>query len=531
MTHPVLPGCYPDPSVCRVGEDFYLVSSSFGYHPGLPVHRSRDLREWELVGHAMTGESWLDLTGFGVSFGVWAPTVRFHEGRFYVVVTVAGDNGSGGLDATAVAGTYLLTAPDVTGPWSAPHRLEAEGIDPDIFFDGDGRAWVCATRDSQTPGRGPGEFWTRELDLATLDLVGPTHVLWHGALAGAWVEAPHVYLHEGRYHLIGAEGGTERNHSVTLAVADAVTGPYRTDPRSPLLTHRHLGEGDPIQNVGHADLVEGPDGAWSALVLAVRPVQGHHTLGRETFLVPAAWDERGLLLAPGVGKVLGEPVAPPRPGRTDWVSLRGPVEHRIVDSGSAGREYGQDAGVPDVELAPRPGALAERGVPAFLGRRQQDHTFAFSTRLDVADLVGREALDAGITAFQDESAHLTLRVRRGSTGLAGLAVLRTGGVETELARVPLPLGDLGEGSLGLAIRSDGTSYTASIEVQGGAGEAGDAGDVVEGAAGWRDLATVPHSALSTETTGSFVGVVLGLVHQAPADAAPLRFGAVAYRPA
>lgn len=263
---PVLAGFHPDPSMCCVDGVYYLLTSSFGYHPGLPVHRSTDLLTWELIGHVLVGESWLDLRGLGASWGVWAPTIRHHAGTFFVVVTVAGP--------TPVAGNYLTTASDPAGPWSPPRRLAAEGIDPDLFVDRDGRAWVCGARDAaepDRPGLGPGEIWLRELDLDTLELVGPTHVLWHGAMTSTWVEGPHLYERDGRYLLVGAEGGTERNHAVTCAVADAVTGPFRTDPRSPLLTHRHLGESHPVQNVGHADLVTTPDGGLVAVVLGVRP--------------------------------------------------------------------------------------------------------------------------------------------------------------------------------------------------------------------------------------------------------------------
>ncbi|MFD0476003.1 family 43 glycosylhydrolase [Nonomuraea thailandensis] len=180
---------------------------------------------------------------------MWAPTIRHHDGTFYVVSTLAVDR-RGSL-------TFVVTATDPAGPWSDPVPLEAEGIDPSLFFDDDGRCWFTACRDAEGDG-GPGELWMRELDLDRLRLAGPTHVLWHGAVRGAWVEAPHLYKHDGVYHLIAAEGGTERNHSVTAARSGAVTGPYVTDPRSPLLTHRHRGPDEPVHNVGHVDLVDTP---------------------------------------------------------------------------------------------------------------------------------------------------------------------------------------------------------------------------------------------------------------------------------
>lgn len=486
VPNPVLPGCHPDPSVVRVGEDYYLVTSTFSYHPGIPVHHSRDLVRWRLVGHVLDGDSWIPLDGSTVSDGVWAPTIRHHDGVFYVVFTIARDRQG--------ATTYVTTTTDPRGPWDIPTPLEADGIDPSLFFDRDGRAWFTAARDAQVAdASGPGEIWMRELDLSSLALVGPTQVLWHGALAGQWVEAPHIYERDGRYHLIGAEGGTERNHAVTSATANSVTGPYATDPRSPLLTHRHLGRDELVQNVGHADIVESPDGEAWALVLGVRPVRGHHTLGREVLLVPVEWDAHGPVFAPGVGQVQG--VRPGLPDASaapaDWVSLRGPVA-ADVSSGA-------------VTLHPRPAPLAGRGVPAFLARRQDMHGFAFEATIET-DRIAEH--DAGVVAFQDENTFLAARVRRRADGCVVRVTGRVGGAEVTRPDVPVA------GDVVLRIRSDGQSYEFSCVTS--AGE-----DV---------LATFPHTALSTETAGGFVGVLLGLVNEAPEDADPLTFQPVAYTP-
>ncbi len=278
--NPVVTGMNPDPSLCAVGDEFFLVTSSFAYWPGIPVHRSRDLVHWEQIGHVLDRPEQIDLSGIDTSDGIWAPTIRHHDGIFYVVSTVARDR-RGGVN-------FVTTALDAAGPWMQPVVLDAEGIDPSLFFDDDGRCWFTACRDAEDPFlRGPAELYIQELDLETLQLTGPLHVLWNGAVAGAWAEAPHIYKRDGVYYLIAAEGGTERNHSVTAARSATVTGPYRTDPRSPLLTHRHLGPEAVFQNVGHADIVETPAGETWALVLATRPLDGAHTLGREVFLVPA----------------------------------------------------------------------------------------------------------------------------------------------------------------------------------------------------------------------------------------------------
>lgn len=484
VPNPVLPGCHPDPSVCRAGEDYFMVTSTFAYHPGIPVHHSRDLVTWHLIGHVLAGKSWIPLDGSQVADGVWAPTIRHHDGVFYVVFTIAQDRRG--------AATYLATATDPSGPWSAPTPLEADGIDPSLFFDRDGRAWFTAARDATVDGAtGPGEIWLRELDLSALKLVGPERVLWHGALTGQWVEAPHIYERDGRYHLVGAEGGTERNHAVTSARADHVTGPYRTDPRSPLLTHRHLGADEPVQNVGHADLVESPHGEAWALVLGVRPVRQHHTLGREVLLVPVEWDEHGPVLAPGTGRIQGVrpglPVTTDRP--VDWLSLRGPVAADIMD----------DA----IVLHPRPVPLSARDVPAFLARRQDMHAFELETVVDTGQI---EAHDAGVVAFQDESTFLAARVRRGPDGCVAQVTGRLNGADVVGPQAPVA------GDTTLRIRSDGKSYEFRCAL--GAQE--------------HVLATFPHTVLSTESAGGFTGVLLGLVNEAPPSAGPLTFRDVRY---
>jgi alpha-N-arabinofuranosidase len=488
--NPVLPGCHPDPSICRVGADFYLVTSSFAYYPGLPLFHSRDLVRWRQLTHVLNRPGQLPLHGLDVSDGVWAPTIRHHDGTFYVVSTLA-VNRRGSL-------TFVVTATDPAGPWSDPVPLEAEGIDPSLFFDDDGRCWFTACRDAAGDG-GPGELWMRELDLDRLRLVGPTHVLWHGAVRGAWVEAPHLYKRDGVYHLIAAEGGTERNHSVTAARSSAVTGPYVTDPRSPLLTHRHRGPDEPIHNVGHVDLVDTPDGETWAVTLGVRPIEGTHTLGREVFLVPVDWTAHGPVFAPETGGVrLTErlprlPSAPvqreePAPaGRTrfgeprlglEWNSLRGPVTD-LVEPTADGLE---------IRVAPEP--LSSTGVPAFIGRRQQHVRFQARARIGFA--AAHPSEEAGLAVFQSQDHHATLALTVDGAGTPqAVLTVREAGTSTRLAAVPLP-----QGQALLAVEADEAGYTFHARHPD--------------AESWTDLATVERSFFSTERAGGFVGVHLGL---------------------
>ena len=245
--NPILPGSHPDPSVCRVGPDYYLVTSTFEWFPGLPVFHSRDLVHWRPLGHVLDRPDQLPLDGVRPSGGLYAPTIR-HSGRtFYVVCTL--------VDGTGAEGNFVVTATDPAGPWSAPHWLgETGSFDPSLFFDADGRAWFHAARPTDSDGHT--EIWLREFDPAGPTLTGPEHVLWDGALKGTvWVEAPHLYRIGDFYHLVVAEGGTALDHAVTVARARRVTGPYEGNPRNPILTHRHLGVDHPILGTGHADLV------------------------------------------------------------------------------------------------------------------------------------------------------------------------------------------------------------------------------------------------------------------------------------
>ncbi|WP_263118518.1 glycoside hydrolase family 43 protein [Cellulomonas fimi] len=453
VANPVLAGCYPDPSVCRVGEWFYVVNSTFEYLPGLPVHRSRDLVHWEPVGHAVTDR--LDLAGVGSSRGLYAPTLRHHDGRFWLVCT-----------AVDAGGHFLLTAEDAAGPWSAPMWLAGEGIDPSLFVDDDGRVWFHATRPAADPEwDGQTEIWLRELVDGAL--VGPEHVLWTGAVRGAvWSEGPHLYRIDGQYYLLTAEGGTEFHHAVVVARADRVTGPYLGDPANPVLTHRHLGRDVDVAAVGHADLVQAVDGSWWALLLGVRPYGGfHHNLGRETFLVPVTWQDGWPVFAPGEGRVPREvevpfaASAPAASARTDFgisaVSsvARVPNSPPLYRTDAAGavpvsdgpavvpaddpawcapRHLPTDLATPDGDdwlLPARTTTLADTEPSSFLGVRQrhQDCEVVVSVAAGLAP-----GTWAGLAVRQSETDHLTLL----TDGTVTRAVLVRAGEPEELGAGP-----------------------------------------------------------------------------------------------
>ena len=297
LRNPILPGFYPDPSICRVGEDFYLVCSSFELCPGIPLFHSRDLQHWEQLCYIMTPENGFHVEKNCGNGGVMAPTIRYHEGTFYLINCNFGDRGN-----------FIVTAKDPAGPWSEPHWLtDVPGIDASIFFDEDGECYIMGTANNWPDGKGGLRqgIWAAKYDIENFRMAGEPHALWGGAMAGvASPEAPHLY-HIGRYYyLLIAEGGTEQYHSATVARSESVFGPYEGCKANPVLTMRHLGSRAAIQNAGHADLVDLPDGSWWAVFLASRLIGGQSkNLGRETFIVPVRWELDWPLFTPDTGKV------------------------------------------------------------------------------------------------------------------------------------------------------------------------------------------------------------------------------------
>ncbi|MCT9821285.1 glycoside hydrolase family 43 protein [Microbacterium sp. W1N] len=278
---PIIPGFYPDPSICRVGDTYYVVNSSFEYLPGLPIHESTDLVTWRFAGNALTRPSQIREHRGNPSGSVYAPTIRHHDGRFWIVWTDTNRHGEG-------IGQYLIHADDVAGPWSDPIEVPGTvGIDPDLCWDENG---VChLTWAPHAPHLHP--LGTVPIDPETGRMLGEPKLLWAGT-GGANPEGPHLYRIDGWWYLLAAEGGTERGHAVTIARARTLDGPFEAAPHNPILTHRGLPH--PVQNAGHGDLVQLADGSWAMVHLGVRPrgaTPGFHVNGRETFLVGVDWED------------------------------------------------------------------------------------------------------------------------------------------------------------------------------------------------------------------------------------------------
>ena len=293
--NPIIKGSYPDPSICRVGGNFYIVNSSFEYYPGLPIHHSKDLVNWELVGYGLHREEQctgkMNLTDVQYNGGIHAPSIRYHNGKFYIITT---NVYSPAEDEPSEMINFIITSENIEGPWSDPYIIKgAPGIDPDIIFDNE-KIWYVGTHVPDDPNfNGEGEIWLQELDSTNWSLTGERYFLWRGALYyGTWAEGPHIYKRNGYYYLLIAEGGTGLNHAVMVAVSDNIKGPYVPNDRNPILTSRHVSYGHWVNSIGHGDLIELEDGRWYMVTLGIRSeIDTYSNMGRETHLIPVTWEK------------------------------------------------------------------------------------------------------------------------------------------------------------------------------------------------------------------------------------------------
>jgi xylan 1,4-beta-xylosidase len=427
--NPILAGFYPDPSICRVGDDYYLINSTFSYFPGIPIFHSRDLVNWKQLGHVVDRPTQLNFDGLGITRGLFAPTISHHNGTFYVVCTLV-DGG----------GNFLMTATNPAGPWSDPIWLKFDGIDPSLYFDDDGRAWMVnngGPPHNRPLYQGHRAIWLQEFDIATRTLIGPRSIIVNGgadiSTQPVWIEGPHLYKREGWYYLCCAEGGTSTAHSQVILRSKSVTGPFIPWSKNPILTQRDL-DGTVAHAVtctGHADLVDGPDGKWWSVFLACRPFAGRFwTTGRETFLLPVTWTDDGwpLILPPGerVPYTLPSPLGsevhsatsvdqPPLTGNFTW---RDEFDDQKVDPlwimlRQPHETWWQQANG-ELRLTPQREHLSGRKNPSFLGRRLQHAKFDTRTTLTPPKDRG---VSAGLVVLQSETHHFYLGVRRDAKGL------------------------------------------------------------------------------------------------------------------
>jgi xylan 1,4-beta-xylosidase len=477
LPNPLISGFNPDPSIVKVGDDYYLATSTFEYLPGLPIYHSTDLVTWTQIGNVVEREGQLDSWDVPTLGGAWAPTIRFHDGLFYLAVT----------DAMG-RGTLVFTATDPAGPWSNGLPIDgALGIDPDLAWDEDGNAYMTYSGlDTITGNIGEhGGILQVRVDLEAGKALEPPRSVWSGT-GLMFPEAPHLYQHGGYWYLMIAEGGTERGHSVSIARGTSPEGPFENNPANPVLSARSTDR--PIQNTGHGDLVQTPDGGWAMVLLGMRPrgmTRSFSALGRETFITPVTWED---------GWPVVEPVIlNPRPGTGEF---RDDFSDTELDGGWLAvrrfpSAYASTSARPGWLSVSADGAGLDDARPAFLGRRQRYQVETISA------LVEPGAGGAGGLAVRYDEAHhysieldggtITARARVASIEQTWTLPAPEGPVELRIdTRQPNPdnaLGSLSSDTVALQAVVDGSAVT---------------------------LAELDGRYLSAETAASFTGRVSGV---------------------
>ena len=389
LPNPLIPGFNPDPSVVRVGDDYYVCTSTFEYLPGLPIYHSKDMIHWETIGHVVTTEHQLASANIPTNGGAWAPTIRHHDGVFYVVVT----------DAMG-RGTLVFTATNPAGPWSDGTVTNISGIDPDIFWDENGDCYATFSG-LQLTGKEFGKhlgIQQAKIDLTTGQLLEEPRSIWSG-VGGMFPEAPHIYKVDDYYYLFIAEGGTERGHGESVARSKSLTGPFESGPNNPFLSARSTIR--PVQNTGHGDLVQLKDGSWAMVLLGMRTrgqTRSFSSLGRETFVSRITWED-GWPVAEPVH--LNDVVAAPEfvddfndsTLRPDWVAIRR-LPSSVSHLESDGLHIKGD------------GSSMSELRPAFVGKRLSRHDGIVKAEVSVNGI-------GGISIRYDEVSHYDIEIANG----------------------------------------------------------------------------------------------------------------------
>lgn len=412
-SNPILAGFHPDPSICRVGNDYYLVNSSFAYYPGLPIFYSKDLASWEQIGNAMNRPEQLDLIGAGVSRGLFAPTIRYHKGLYYIVCTLV-DKG----------GNFVITAKNPKGRWSNPTWLKnVDGIDPSLYFDEtNDKAYIVYNSnppDNQSLYNGHRTIRMRSFDYKNLKAGEDEKILVNGGTdiskKPIWIEGPHIYKINGWYYLMCAEGGTGYDHSEVIFKSKNVDGPYESYSRNPILTQRHLDakRKDPITSTGHADLVETPDGKWYAVFLGCRPYEGdYYNTGRETFMAPVHWKDEWPVITEDNEEVNYFYPLPQRSlkllanryngnfiYRTQFGGYK--LDPRFIFLRTVNKPWYYLQGKKEsLHMKVQPETVSETGNPSFIGFRQSHIKCSAVTSLQFKPAAENEK--AGLIIFQNE---------------------------------------------------------------------------------------------------------------------------------
>ena len=504
-TNPILAGFYPDPSICRAGNDYFIVNSSFAYFPGLPIFHSKDLVSWKLIGHAMDRPEQLPLIGAGVSRGLFAPAISYYKGVFYIVCTLI-DRG----------GNFVITATNPAGPWSNPVYLkEVNGIDPSLFFDEiTDKSYIIYN--SEPPGNktlwnGHRTIRMFEFDYRNKKTTGSEKLLVNGGVDTSkkpvWIEGPHIYHINDWYYLMCAEGGTGYNHSEVIFRSKSPEGPFIPWEKNPILTQRHLDRErkNPVTTTGHADLVEDQNGNWHAVFLGCRPYEGdHYNIGRETFMTPVSWTKDGWPLILDADEVVQYRYPLPLPNITkkpinnfsDNFTFRDHFENKEVNvrytflRTVTEKWYTTTTNKGWLSIQLRPQSISGKGNPSFVGFRQQHHQARVTTKLRFA--AGGEHEKAGLAIFQNEERYYYLC----ASLAAGRPVVQLFQSSSDtmilLAEQFLPTNNK---DMYLRMEPKKSIYSVSYSTDGRK---------------WIALKDVDGKFLSTATAGGFVGCVFGL---------------------
>jgi xylan 1,4-beta-xylosidase len=498
--NPILAGFYPDPSIVRVNDGYYLVNSSFAYSPGVPIFHSKDLINWQSLGHVLITPKQLPLEKQTSSRGIYAPTLRYHQGIFYLITTLVD-----------IRGNFIVTAKNPAGPWSDPILLpEIGGIDPDLFFDDDGRVYI-AHNDAplgEPLYNGHRAIWLWEYDVKNQKVIKNSgRVIVNGGVdiskKPIWIEGPHIYKINGWYYLVCAEGGTGHDHSAVVFRSKSLNQPFIAYEGNPILTQHDLASDrtNPVTNAGHADLVQTKEGEWWAVFLASRPYEKNlFNTGRETFLLPVSWKndwpvilEKGKaiplqLTAP---KTQNKTTTKPLTGNfiwtdsfeqkelnTEWLKLR-----------QSNQEFfSLQKGI--LRMSAKNVRMDSIDQPAFLGRRQQHSQFIATTEMSLP----ANQTSAGIVAFQNEQHHYYFGVKNINNQLIIFVEQAKGNAPVIIHKEILDTNSKMD-SITLEVKGNGASIDFSYQ---------------QGKTTKILLQNADARILSTEVAGGFIGTMIGL---------------------
>lgn len=470
--NPIIPGFHPDPSVCKANGKYYLVCSSFQYFPAVPIFESSDMLKWEQIGYVIDRNEQLDLKRATSWTGIYAPTIRFHDGIFYMITTNVGGKGN-----------FMVTAKDPRGPWSMPIYLKQGGIDPSLYFDGD-RCYMVSNPDNA--------ITLCEIDKTTGKQLTDSKVIWRGT-GGRYPEGPHIYKKDNYYYLLISEGGTEIAHKLTMARSKNIFGPYESNPHNPIFTHCSVNaQSSNIQGTGHGDLIEDYDGNWWMSMLAFRQYEGsYHHIGRETFLAPVVWEKdkwpvvngnnplvvktdianTGCKISNSAAKGFGLL-------SHEWIHIQNPIteRYRISDN--------------KLTLIASASSLTENDHPTFMGRRQQSASCSVISCVDASGL--NKGDEAGITAYQIHNGHCEIFIKRALDGQLSV-YSRVTLMSVVKESVPMTISD---NKVTLTIQCSPKKYSL--------------GYMTDNQHQPCIINTVDTQLLSTEVVGGFTGCILGM---------------------